>query len=236
MVRKHDQQILSLQPHMPSDSERKHKRKSDDNSEHKKHKKRRKDDYDDTRKSSKHRKDKQKGLTIVDDDPEDTEMWVESNIDVDGQYVRFSYASSFFSKFLLMVCNGKPLTTTIPTAASLDITSSTSPKDATPALPPAITTESKMQREEWMLLEPSSSTVPASTPPLKSLGRAADSLTEGYGDETMDSRKPSGEVDFFSGLGTVHREKKQKDDLESRKVCHTYPRYNTLKQLFLAQD
>lgn len=72
---------------MPSESDRKHKRKSEDKYEDHKHKKRRKDASDGRR------KDKHKAITVVEDNPDEEEIWVETNIDVDGQNVRFTCIS-----------------------------------------------------------------------------------------------------------------------------------------------
>src|SRR5262249_23737444 len=85
---------------------------------------RRDDDGDDRRKHKKHKSK----LKIVDDDDQD--MWVEKNIDLEGDRV---------------------LAADIPTAESLELTSSAIPGDSAPHLPPSIHTESKIQRDDWML-------------------------------------------------------------------------------------
>lgn len=81
---------------MPSDTERKHKRKSEENSDSHKHKKRRKEVKDGKRKKESH-----KAITVVDDNAEDEEMWVESNIDVDGQHVRTLVSLSRYFAYIL---------------------------------------------------------------------------------------------------------------------------------------
>lgn len=63
-----------------------HKHKSDDH-EHKSKKRHRRDGPEETRKHKK-RKDKSEGnLGIVDDDVDDEDMWVEKNIDMEGERV-----------------------------------------------------------------------------------------------------------------------------------------------------
>jgi len=104
----------------------------------------------------------------------------------------------------------QPVTTMIPTGASLHINSTARATDADLTLPRATTTESKQQREEWMLLNPSEPIVPVSTPPLHSLHRG-EGLTDRYGEEATGNRTVSGEVDFFSSLGTEHRKRAVND-------------------------
>ncbi|KAG8819019.1 hypothetical protein FRC18_012223 [Serendipita sp. 400] len=170
-----------------SSRERSSKRKASSNDEERKRKKKHHKDEDRHHKSSK-KKDRHKAVTVVDDDAEDDEMWVEHNIDVDGQH---------------------PVTTTIPTSASLEIHSSARATMNDPELPHSTVTESntKMRREEWMLLDPATPEVPPKSPPLHSARPNKDSFTEGYGDEASNNRTASGQVDFFSGLGTEHRRK-----------------------------
>lgn len=96
--------------------------------------------------------------------------------------------------------------------------SSTSTKGISADLPHAIVSESKLKREEWMLLDPSATTAPLQTPPLHSLSRGDDSLTDGYGDVDLNSRTVTGGVDFFSNLGVEHRPKKANDIPEIEKV------------------
>lgn len=75
------------------DKHRSHDRDRDRDSD-RKHKKRRKheDDYEGSKRKHKHRKrnkgDKGEKLSIVDDDVNDDDMWVEKNIDMDGERVR----------------------------------------------------------------------------------------------------------------------------------------------------
>ncbi|KIM24663.1 hypothetical protein M408DRAFT_26787 [Serendipita vermifera MAFF 305830] len=173
---------------MDETKERHSKRKASRHEEEGKRKKKHHKEEHDSKSSSK-KKDRHKAIKVVDDDAEDDDMWVEHNIDVDGQH---------------------PVTTTIPTGASLELTSSANAMETDAELPRATTTESKQQREEWMLLQPSAPVVPLQTPPLHSLDHG-DTLTDGYGDSTSGNRTASGNVDFFSGLGTEHRRRDAKD-------------------------
>ncbi|PVF95016.1 hypothetical protein CPB86DRAFT_607813 [Serendipita vermifera] len=171
---------------MEESKERKHKRKGSTRDDD--HKKRKKHHRDEERSSAKKKKDRHQGVQVVDDDVDDDSMWVEYNIDVDGQH---------------------PVTTTIPTGESLGLKSTANVSSNDPPLPTGIATESKPQREEWMTLEPSQPVLPTGTPPLHSL--RSDSPTEGYGEKSGNNRTVSGHVDFFSSLGTEHRKKEPKD-------------------------
>ncbi|KZV61507.1 hypothetical protein PENSPDRAFT_592720 [Peniophora sp. CONT] len=108
-------------------------------------------------------------------------MWVEKNIDVDGEY---------------------PLTQDIPTADSLKLKSRAEEAPGDPPLPESRATETRLRRDDWML-EPETAQVNVRTergnakiPP------ADESLTDGYGDAPGSSRNLGGGVDFFSSLGT----------------------------------
>ena len=67
-------------------SKHRHSRENDGDSE-KKSRKRHKHEEDGDRKHKKKRKHEDKGSRIVDDDP-DEDLWVEKNIDMDGERVR----------------------------------------------------------------------------------------------------------------------------------------------------
>ncbi|KAG8807338.1 hypothetical protein FRC17_004509, partial [Serendipita sp. 399] len=176
-----------------SKKERHSKRKASSHTDEHKRKKKHHTDVVDRHHRHHHKsstkKDRHKAVSVVDDDADDNDMWVEHNIDVDGQH---------------------PVTTTIPTSKSLELHSSAQALKEDLGLPHSTVTESKMQREEWMLLEPAAGTVPSKSPPLES-ARHQDSLTEGYGEETSSNRTASGQVDFFSSLGTEHRPRGGKD-------------------------
>ncbi|KAJ7288487.1 CwfJ C-terminus 1-domain-containing protein-like protein [Mycena rebaudengoi] len=159
----------------------KHKRSRNSESD-RKSKKRSKHEEDESPK--KHKKSKK--LRIVDDDPSDEELWVEKNIDMDGE---------------------RPLATTIPTAESLKLTSSALPNASGPALPHVASTETPLQRDDWMLLPPSAPVMPVMTPPRMQLPSGDDSLTEDYGESSQGQRTLGGGVDFFSSLGTDIKKK-----------------------------
>ncbi|RDB18086.1 CWF19-like protein 2 [Hypsizygus marmoreus] len=151
-------------------------------------KKRRK--HEDEGRKRKHRK---KGTSdgsvqIVDDDPNDDDMWVEKNIDMEGERV---------------------LATDIPTAESLKITSTAVAGPTDPDLPPNLATETPLQRDDWML-EPISA--PVLPPDVRGQIQAEDvSMTEDYGELSESQRTLGGGVDLFSSLGTDIKRKPRPD-------------------------
>ncbi|KAJ7071866.1 CwfJ C-terminus 1-domain-containing protein-like protein [Mycena belliarum] len=160
------------------------------------HKRSRKEDLDRKgKKRSKHADEdsprkhkKSKKLKIVDDDPNDEELWVEKNIDMDGE---------------------RPLATTIPTTESLKLTSSALPNRLEPPLPATGPTESTLKRDDWMLLPPSDPVLPIVTPLRRVQPPSGDeSFTEDYGEGLEDQRTLGGGVDFFSSLGTDIKKKR----------------------------
>ncbi|KAJ7758575.1 CwfJ C-terminus 1-domain-containing protein-like protein [Mycena maculata] len=163
-----------------------------------KHKRSRKEDSDHKgKKRSKHADDesprkhkKSKKLKIVDDDPDDEDLWVEKNIDMDGE---------------------RPLATTIPTAESLKLTSSALPNRSGPPLPNAASTETALKRDDWMLLPPSEPVLPALTPRRIQPPSGDESFTEEYGESNEDQRTLGGGVDFFSSLGMDIKKKPRTD-------------------------
>ncbi|KAF9454844.1 hypothetical protein P691DRAFT_770356 [Macrolepiota fuliginosa MF-IS2] len=184
------------------DKDRSHDKDKDRDTD-RKHKKRRKheNDYEGSSRKHKHRKKdggkKEDHLSIVDDDA-DEDMWVEKNIDMDGERV---------------------LATNIPTAESLNITSTATESPSDPSLPPATKSESKLQRDEWMLLPPSIPTIPISALPPGRPTIDDESLTEDYGESSSNARNLGGGVDFFSSLGTQHKKKQpNKPDPDKPKV------------------
>jgi hypothetical protein len=188
---------------MDVDRERKHKRKGSHH-EHDRKKSKKRHGEDSHSKSSK--KSRHKAVNVVDDDAEDDQMWVEHNIDVDGQHVSSLRATRHRKNNCF-----QPVTTTIPTGASLQIQSTAGISEDTPDPPKSVVAESKMKREEWMLLTPSDAILPASTPPLHSLSHN-DALTEEYGEQATSGRTIHGQVDFFSSLGTEHRPRNNNKD------------------------
>jgi hypothetical protein len=90
--------ILAADHHgqiMDGPKERSSKRKSSyQDEEHKRKKKHHKSDGES--KSSSRKKDHHKAVKVVDDDVDDESMWVEHNIDVDGQHVSLAlYANAW---------------------------------------------------------------------------------------------------------------------------------------------
>ncbi|KAJ7644275.1 CwfJ C-terminus 1-domain-containing protein-like protein [Roridomyces roridus] len=169
----------------PSSSKHKRSRKDDPD---RKHKKRSKHDDDDAHR--KHKKSKKQKLEIVDDDGDD-EMWVEKNIDMDGE---------------------RPLATTIPTAESLKLTSAALSKRTGPPLPSTASTETTLKRDDWMLYPTSEPTLPAATPPPRAkLPPGEESLTEDYGESSGSQRTLGGGVDFFASLGTDIKKRPRTD-------------------------
>ncbi|OBZ68794.1 Pre-mRNA-splicing factor cwf19 [Grifola frondosa] len=159
------------------------------NHEHKS-KRRHKSDEEGSRK--RHRKDDNAHFHIVDDDPFDDEVWIEKNIDMGGE---------------------EPVTTTIPTAEDLKITSRAASEESDPPLPPTFTTETVLKRDDWMLMPseaPSEAVAPSSSRLRVPTGD--ESMTEEYGEPSQNARTTSGGVDFFSNLGTEIRKKKPQPD------------------------
>lgn len=105
-------------------------------------------------------------------------------------------------------CFIQPLATDIPTAASLGLRTSAVEGPNDPPLPQLKPTESKLVRDEWMLLPPSAPVVPAASSSSRlAMPTGNESLTEEYGDSNENGRTMSGGVDFFSSLGTEKRKK-----------------------------
>ncbi|KAI0036473.1 CwfJ C-terminus 1-domain-containing protein-like protein [Vararia minispora EC-137] len=108
-------------------------------------------------------------------------MWVEKNIDIDGEVVRLQ---------------------DIPTAESLKLTSCAYEKSDDPPALPSLPPEPSLKRDEWML-EPSIGEVSSSTSrPNLRLSANEESMIENYGDATVNLRTLGGSVDFFSSLGS----------------------------------
>ncbi|KZP31432.1 hypothetical protein FIBSPDRAFT_1037429 [Athelia psychrophila] len=168
----------------------KHKRSRDKDGDKKTKKRHKKDD--DEHHSRKRKTKEEAKLRIADDDPDDEDMWVEKNIDMDGT---------------------KVLASDIPTAASLNITSHANAGPSDPNLPPTGSTVTSLKRDEWMLL-PSSTATATTDVPHKQPFTGDDSLIENYGEPAaVPPSSSGGNVDFFSSLGT---EVKKKRDLLDR--------------------
>ncbi len=106
---------------------------------------------------------------------------------------------------------------------SLKIRSTAEETKVDPSLPPTTKSETKLQRDEWMLLPPSIPDVPAPTSAPKRLNVGLEeSLTEDYGESSSNARDIGGGVDFFSSLGTDHKKKQpEKPDPEKVYLCIT---------------
>ncbi|KZT73833.1 hypothetical protein DAEQUDRAFT_742914 [Daedalea quercina L-15889] len=178
------------------------KRLVKDKSEHK-HKRKHKSDREGS--SKKARKQDSERVHIVDENADDDDMWEEKNIDMDGE---------------------KPLATTIPTAESLQLTSRAEVKPEDPPLPPPVHAETTLRRDEWMLIPPSTSAVPevASRMP----DAEDEPMTEGYGEPSQNARNMSGNVDFFSSLGTEYKKKPQPDRPDPDKPHISHKELNTV--------
>ncbi|TFK74757.1 hypothetical protein BDN72DRAFT_759018 [Pluteus cervinus] len=127
-------------------------------------------------------------MAIVDEDANDDDLWVEKNIDMEGEH---------------------PLATDIPTAESLKMTSTAVAGPNDPPIPPVAPVESKLKRDDWMLLPPSLPIMPAASSSTKAKITVPEeeSLTEEYGDIDDSRRTLGGGVDFFSSLGTEVKRK-----------------------------
>ncbi|KAG1837591.1 CwfJ C-terminus 1-domain-containing protein-like protein [Suillus tomentosus] len=126
-------------------------------------------------------------------------MWVEKNIDNDGERL---------------------LATDIPTAESLKITSHATAREADPSLSPNLTTETRLQRDEWMLMPSSGIAEPlnSSRPSAQGLPTGDETFTEDYGEFSSSQRTPAGGVDFFSSLGTERKRPPRPDKADPDKV------------------
>ncbi|KAG8908410.1 hypothetical protein FRB99_006615 [Tulasnella sp. 403] len=160
---------------------------------HKKHKHGRKD-----KRRERDERDESNGLAIVEDN--DDAVWVEKDVGQSGEH---------------------PLATDIPTAESLNITSHAT-EQTTASLPPALSTESKLQRDEWMLLPEAEPIVPdvGSSKRARMLESVNEGLTEDYGEPQANKRGLGGEIDFFSSLGQERQKKPkvEKPDPEKLRV------------------
>ena len=114
----------------------------------------------------------------------------------------------------------KPVATDIPTGESLKLKTSVEVSKDVPPLPPSLPAESKLVRDEWMLLPPSaaSSSRPEPSSSKLQIPTGNESLTEDYGEPAENLRNMSGGVDFFSGLGTERKKKPKEDKPDPEKV------------------
>ncbi|KAI0279233.1 CwfJ C-terminus 1-domain-containing protein-like protein [Russula aff. rugulosa BPL654] len=171
----------------------------DDKHKERKHKSKKREHHgeSDDRRKHKKRKEKEAVVRVVDDDLDGEDMWVEKNIDRDGE---------------------KPIAADIPTAESLKLTSHAQSKPDDPSLPRAVVAESSLKRENWML-EPSTSSAAPQTMSRPQLDGGDESLTDGYGEPSASSRNLGGGIDFFLSLGK-EKERKPKPDLPNPDKLH----------------
>ncbi|KAL4080953.1 CwfJ C-terminus 1-domain-containing protein-like protein [Scleroderma citrinum] len=168
-----------------------HKRNRD--KDHQGKKKKYKSDHES---SKKRRRKEHDGVHITDDDPSD-DMWVEKNIDLDGERL---------------------LATDIPTAESLKLTSRAEATESDPPLPSTLSQTNKIKRDDWML-EPSFGSSESSRPPTQQFPEMDESLTDGYGEASGSGRTLNGGVDFFSSLGTEKkRNRPEKSTIDEPKI------------------
>jgi len=159
----------------------------------------------DDRRKHKKRKEKETVVRVVDDDLDGEDMWVEKNIDRDGEKV----SKVHVFEMALSHDPTKPIAADIPTAESLKLTSHAQSKPDDPSPPRAVVAESSFKRDDWMLESSTSSTAP---PTMSQLDGGDESFTDGYGEPSASSRNLGGGIDFFSGLGK-EKERKPKPDL-----------------------
>lgn len=177
-----------------------------DKHKERKHKSKKREHHGESDDRRKHKKRKEKGavVRVVDDDLDGQDMWVEKNIDMDGEKASKVYVF----EMALSHDPAKPISADIPTAESLKLTSHAQSKPDDPSPPRAIVAESSLKRDDWML-EPSAAPLAIPRPQLDG---GDESLTDGYGEPSTSSRNVGGGVDFFSSLGK-EKERKPKPDL-----------------------
>lgn len=182
-----DQERHSTSKRRHKDRDNAHKSKKKHKSEHKSHK----------------RKSHTDAVHITDDDANDDDMWVEKNIDNDGERVSMCHISCV----TLTCCAHQLLATDIPTAESLKVKTHATAGETDLLLPPNLATETKLQRDEWMLMPSEGVPEPLSSsrPLAQGLPTGDESLKEVYGESSSSGRPPGDGVDFFSSLGTERK-------------------------------
>ncbi|KAI8986105.1 CwfJ C-terminus 1-domain-containing protein-like protein [Trametes punicea] len=192
-----------------SEGESRTKRRShhDKDDDHREHKSKRRHRSENGSSRKRFRKEDSEHLHIVDEDVDDDDMWIEKNIDMEGEV---------------------PLATDIPTAEDLKITSTAEERPGDPPLPPATRTETVLKRDEWMLMPPTSPLIPATLATDTPVAAVDDDMTEGYGEPAQNARTMNGTVDFFSSLGTeVKRKQPQPDRPDPDKPYISHKELNT---------
>ena len=189
---------------MPTDDSKrssKHKHRHDkDDREHKSKRKHKSGKEGSSRKRS--RKDTADHLHVVDDDVNDEDMWVEKNIDMEGEVVRAFRPVLSCPSLKCARVRQQPLATDIPSSEDLKLKSRAQELPGDPPLPLPTRTETKLKRDEWMLMPESNLPAPASS---TSSIPTNDDPMDGYGEPSTNARTTGGTVDFFSSLGTERK-------------------------------
>ncbi|TBU47785.1 CwfJ C-terminus 1-domain-containing protein-like protein [Dichomitus squalens] len=164
----------------------KHKHRHDKGDrEHKSKRKHKAQEGSSSRKRS--RQDNGEHFHIVDEDANDEDMWVEKNIDMEGEV---------------------PLATDIPSAEDLSLKTRAEVHPDDPPLPPPVRTETKLVRDEWMLMPETTLLAPS---PSNGGTPMNEDPTDGYGEPSANTRTLGGTVDFFSSLGTERKKQPRPD-------------------------
>ncbi|KAI0754926.1 CwfJ C-terminus 1-domain-containing protein-like protein [Daedaleopsis nitida] len=183
------------------DSKRPSKHKHRHDKEDREHKSKRK--HKSEKESSRKKSRKDGGMNVVEDDVGDENMWVEKNIDMEGEI---------------------PLAVDIPSAADLELKTRAEERSDDPPLPPPTRTETVLKRDEWMLMPVSTPTVPGSS----SRGTPMDEdPMDGYGEPSSNARTMGGTVDFFASLGTERKKKTPLDKPNPDKLFISHMELNT---------
>ena len=109
----------------------------------------------------------------------------------------------------------QPLAADIPSAADLQLKTRAEERPGDPPLPPPTRSETVLKRDEWMLMPPSTPTIPIS--PSRGTPMDEDPM-DGYGEPSSNARTTGGSVDFFSSLGSERKKKPQPDRPDPDKV------------------
>lgn len=109
----------------------------------------------------------------------------------------------------------QPLAQDIPSAESLDLTSRAFAVESDPPLPSSCLTETRIERDEWMLM-PRAQPVASASSTTASLPNHEDG---------QDLKRSGG--DFFSSIGTERKRKERPERPDPDKVCLVppYPTY-----------
>ncbi|KAA1473876.1 hypothetical protein DENSPDRAFT_931257 [Dentipellis sp. KUC8613] len=169
---------------------------------HKSHKRHRRGEPDAKRRHKKRRDMSQTTVTVTDNDVNDEEIWVEKNIDMEGE---------------------SPPATDNPASESLKIKSRPSYNTDNPPVPPNCSMEASLVRDEWMLFPPSASfeTISSKIPSGEEI------LTEGHSEPSSAGRNLGGSIDFFATLGSERPKRPQSDQSNPDKLLASSKELNT---------